>query len=128
MTEAELAELFGDHAEAVVTILFGFASITSGFLAATFLVAKSIPTLLASVMVGLYSFMAFAVIGYCERHSALLVAIRGELKSLGANWHTAVVEPQWVLPALSYSLVFSMVAIYAASVIYFLHARKHRHD
>jgi hypothetical protein len=90
MTEADFATLFVEHADAVVTILFGFVSITSGFLAASYLVARSIPKFLAIVLVGLYSVAGLALIGYCERLAHLFMDIRGHLIDMGANCHTEV--------------------------------------
>ena len=123
MSENDFAILFAVHAEAVITILFGFVSITSGFLAAAYLVARTIPKMLAAVLVGLYSVAGLALIGYCERHAQLLMAIRDQLKDIGANWHTAVIENQLINPVLSYTLIVSMLTIYIASVWFFFYAR-----
>ena len=123
MTEADFATLFPVHAEAVITILFGFVSITSGFLAATYLVAQTIPKLLAVVLVSLYSVAAIALIGYCERHVQLILAIREQLREIGADWHVVVSENQIINPVLNYALIASMLAIYVASVWYFFYVR-----
>lgn len=123
MTEADFALLFREHTDAVVTILFGFVSITSGFLAASYLVAKTIPKFLAFVMVALYSVAALGLIGYCERHAQVVIGIRDKLVEFDANWHVAVTEPQFILPSLSYAMIGAMLAIYVACVWYFFYAR-----
>jgi hypothetical protein len=123
VTEADFAALFHDHADSVVTILFGYFSVTSAFLVATYLTARTIPAMLAYVVVALYSIAALSLIGYCHRHSATLIKIREELNEMGATWHTAVSEPSFILPILNYTMIFSMLAIFFASIWYYFHAR-----
>ncbi|MGK0261055.1 MAG: hypothetical protein ACI96M_004511 [Candidatus Azotimanducaceae bacterium] len=123
MTEADFAALFHDHADSVVTILFGYFSVTSAFLVASYLTARTLPTTLTYVVVALYSFAALSLIGYCHRHSTLLLEIWEELVNRGAYWHTAVSEPSLVLPILNYTMVFSMLAIFFASIWYHFHAK-----
>ncbi|MGK0224643.1 MAG: hypothetical protein ACI9ON_003900, partial [Limisphaerales bacterium] len=53
MTEADFAALFHDHADSVVTILFGYFSVTSAFLVASYLTARTLPTTLTYVVVAL---------------------------------------------------------------------------
>ena len=95
MSESEIANLFIGHVDSFVTILFGYFSITSAFLVASYLAARTIPTLLAYVMVSLYSTVALALIGYAQRHGVVAVALRNELKQLGVDWHTAATEPSY---------------------------------
>ena len=123
MTEADLATLFHGHADSVVTILFGYFSVTSAFLVASYLTARTLPTLLTYVVVALYSIAALSLIGYCHRHGTLMIEIREELIRLGATWHIAVTEPGFVLPTLNYTMVFAMLAIFFASIWYHFHAR-----
>ena len=126
MTEADFALMFREHTDALVTILFGFVSITSGFLAATYLVAKELPQFLANVMVALYSVAGIALIGYSERHAQVILGIREKLVEFNSSWHVAVTEPQFVLPTLSYAMISSMFVIYLASIWYFFHARNEK--
>ena len=82
MTEAEIAVLFNEHVNSFVTIFFGYFSIISAFLAASYLAAKLIPKLLACAMVALYSTTSLALIAYAERHDQVCVGLRGEPKKL----------------------------------------------
>ena len=123
MTEADLSILFHAHADSVVTILFGYFSVTSAFLVASYLAARSLPIVLTYVVIALYTLAALSLIGYCERHAELLINIREELRAAGVMWHTAVSEPRYVLPILNYTMVGSMLAIYFASIWYHFHAR-----
>ena len=122
--EIELAALFQSHADSVATLLFGYFSVTSAFLGASYFVATTLSRGLATVVVALYSVTGLALIGYCERHGALLVQIRTELVRLDVSWHTAVSEPSFVLPSLNYTIVAAMFAIYIASIWYFFNARR----
>ncbi|MEH6543718.1 MAG: hypothetical protein V7721_07230 [Porticoccaceae bacterium] len=123
MSESEIANLFIGHVDSFVTILFGYFSITSAFLVASYLAARTIPTLLAYVMVSLYSTVALALIGYAQRHGVVAVALRNELKQLGVDWHTAATEPSIILPTLQNMMVVSMLVIFVASIWYFFYAR-----
>lgn len=84
MTEANTALLFNQHVDSFVTILFGYFSVTSAFLGASFLAARVVPKLLAYVMVFLYGFTAIGLIGYAERHVQVALGLRSELKEHGA--------------------------------------------
>lgn len=123
MSEAEIGMLFNEHVDSFVTILFGYFSVTSAFLVAAYLAAKTVPTLLAYVMVSLYSTVALALIGYAQRHGEVSVGLRLELKRVGANWHVGSTEPDFILPLLQNMMVFSMLAIFFASVWFFFYAR-----
>ncbi len=76
-------------ADSVVTVLFGYFSITSAFLAAGYLVGPSLPKVLRRTIVGLYSFMALTLIAWCERYVQSLIILR-DLMREGASWHVAV--------------------------------------
>jgi hypothetical protein len=123
VTEAEAALLFNQHVDSFVTILFGYFSVTSAFLVASFLGARVVPKLLAYVMVFLYGFTAIALIGYAERHVQVALGLRSELKRHGASWHIVVTEPEVMLPFTSYTMVTAMAAILVASIWYFFYAR-----
>ncbi|MGR8946486.1 MAG: hypothetical protein ACU84Q_00460 [Gammaproteobacteria bacterium] len=126
MPEADTALLFNEHVNSFVQILFGFFSITSAFLVASFLAARVVPLLLAYVMVFLYASTAAALIGYAERHMQVALGLRDELKKQGATWHVVVTEPEYVFPLLTNSMVISMCAVLIASVWYFFYARKNK--
>ena len=122
MSEAEFASLFQSHTDSVANLLFGYFSVTSAFLVASYLAAKSLSRNLRIVVIALYSVTALTIVGYCNRHAAIVVAIRDELIALDATWHTAVSEPSFILPTLNNTIVVSMLAIYAASIWYHFHA------
>ena len=124
MSEAELANLFHAHTETFTVMLFGYFSVTSAFLAAIYLVGKTLPPLLAYVILALYAVTALTLTGLAERHINLVIDIRNELASVGANWHSAVSEPQFILPTATYAGIFSMFAIFCVSIVYFFHTRK----
>lgn len=123
MSEAEIGLLFNEHVDSFVTILFGYFSITSAFLVASYLAAKVIPKLLAIVMILLYSATALALIAYAQRHGEVAVGLSRELRTLGVTWQIVATEPDWFLPLLQNSMVFSMFAIFVASVWFFFYAR-----
>lgn len=85
MNEADIGILFNGHVDSFVTILFGYFSITSAFLVASYLAAKAIPTLLAYVLVLLYSTTALSLIAYAQRHSAVAIGLQHELKDAGEH-------------------------------------------
>ena len=124
MSEAEIGLLFNEHVDSFVTILFGYFSITSAFLVASYLAAKVIPTLLAYVLVFLYSTTGLALIAYAQRHGQVCAGLQHELKTIGATWHVVATEPVWLFPLMTNTMVFSMLAIFVASVWYFFYARK----
>lgn len=124
MSEAEFANLWVEHTGAIFSAVFGFASIASGFLAATYLVASTIEKALANVVVFFYTVIMLALIGGIQRHGATLMGIRDQLVSANAQWHPAVTEPQILLPLLTNSIVIGMLAIFASSLWYFFHVRR----
>lgn len=128
MSEAELASLFQNHTDSVANLLFGYFSVTSAFLVASYLAAQSLSRSLRIVVLALYSVTALTIVGYCNRHATVAVAIREELRALGATWHTAVSEPSFILPSLNNTIVVSMLAIYAASIWYHFHAAKRNNN
>lgn len=86
MSEAEIGLLFNEHVDSFVTILFGYFSITSAFLVASYLAAKAIPQLLAYVMILLYSTTTLSLIAYAQRHGEVAVGLGHELRDLGVTW------------------------------------------
>ena len=123
MSEADLGLLFNEHADSFVTILFGYFSITSAFLVASYLAAKIIPRLLAVVMILLYSTTALALIGYAQRHGEVTVGLGRELRNIEATWQVVATEPEWLLPLMQNLMVFSMLAIFIASIWFFFYSR-----
>ncbi len=124
MSEAEIGLLFNEHVDSFVTILFGYFSITSAFLVASYLAAKEIPPLLAYVMVILYSGTTLGLIAFAQRHGEVAAGLGRELRNLGVTWQVVATEPEWLLPLLTNTMVFSMLAIFFASVWFFFYARQ----
>ena len=124
MNEVDVALLFQATADGLTTLVFGYVSITSGFLAATYLVGRTAPRELAFVMVALYSVASIVLIVYCERHATSMVLYQGLLRDIGATWHISVQEPPMLLRTVSTALVISLAAIFACSLWYFYFVRK----
>jgi uncharacterized membrane protein YesL len=123
MSEAEVGLLFNEHVDSFVTILFGYFSITSAFLVASYLAARKIPHLLANVTIVLYSVMAVSLIAYAQRHGAVCRGLQLEMKKLGVTWQVVATEPTWLFPLMTNTMVLSMFGIFIASVAYFFYAR-----
>lgn len=123
MTDAELAMLFLEYIRAAVEVMFGFFSLTSAFLATTYLVGTEISHQLARVVVGLFSFASIVLIAIAQRHLATVVSIRDELVSHGVTWHLATTEPQFILPSLVWAVFFCMSLVAIASLWYFVSTR-----
>ena len=123
MNEADVGLLFNEHVDSFVTILFGYFSITSAFLVASYLVAKKIPPLLTYVMIFLYSTTALSLIAYAQRHGEVAAGLGRELRARGVTWQVVATEPEWLLPLMTNTMVFSMFAVFVASVWFFFHAR-----
>ena len=115
--------LFNEHVDSFVTILFGYFSITSAFLVASYLAARTIPKLLAYVLVVLYATTALSLIGFAQRHSEVCIGLQHELILAEANWHAVATEPVWLFSLMTNTMVFSMLAIFIASVWFFIYAR-----
>ena len=123
MSEADFAHLFVEHVDTLFSVVFGFASITSGFLAAAYLAAQSIQTSLVRVLICFYSVIDLALIGASQRLVATLVGIRTRLVMENADWHPVVTEPQSIFPIMGNAIVVAMAAIYVAPLWYFFHVR-----
>lgn len=124
MNELELSTLFLEHTTAVVEVMFGYLSLVSAFLAATYLAGKEISKLLAGVVVGLFCFASALLIAIVSRYMATAISIQGELVKLGVEWHPAVTEPAFVLPTLGWAVPGCMLLITLTSLWYFLSTRR----
>ena len=123
MTDFELAYLFNVHVETIVTMLFGYFSITSAFLIAAYLTAHTLHRFIAWVVVALYSVTSLALFIITYRFSQMLIGIRSGMSDNMMTWHPGVTEHPLILPLVFYSLAFALVAIFFASIWFFYMAR-----
>ncbi len=122
MTDFELAYVFNEHVETQVTMLFGYFSITSAFLVASYLTAHSLSRFLAWVVIALYSVASLALIIISHRYVQMLVGIRNQM-SESMLWHPAAYEAPFLLPLTFYLINISLLAIFIASLWFFRIAR-----
>lgn len=119
MTDFELAYLFDVHVETIVTILFGYFSITSAFLVATHLAAHSLPRLITWVVVALYSATSVTLVVMVFRYTAAVVGIRDAMVKNMMTWYPAAGEPPVWLPLIFYGASSILAAVFVASLWYF---------
>jgi len=123
MTEYELADIFQSHVQMMGTFFFGFLSATSAYLVVVHLAGREIPGFLARVTLAIYAAASVFLVTSFQRQSMLLLDVR-ELMASGMPWHTAVYEPQWIMPTMIWIAVGVMVVLFVSSIWYQHHARK----
>lgn len=124
MTEFEMAYLFDVHVETIVTILFGYFSITSAFLVATHLAARSLPRLITWVVVALYSVTSVTLVIIVFRYVTAVIGIRDAMVKNGMMWYPAAGELSIFLPLAFYGASSALAAIFVASLWYFRIVRR----
>jgi len=123
MSEYELADAFQSHVQMLGTFFFGFLSATSAYLVVVHLTSREIPKFLARITIAIYTAASIFLIASFQRQSSLLLDIRGLMKEK-LPWHTAVYEPQWVMPIIIWLAVGLMTSLFVSSIWYHLHSRK----
>jgi hypothetical protein len=123
MTDFELSYLFNEHVETMVTMLFGYFSITSAFLVATYLTAHTLARFIAWVVIALYSVTSLALFIISYKYVQMVVGIRDAMRDHMMSWHPGVTEHPLILPLTFYSIAFGLLAIFVASLWFFYIAR-----
>jgi len=122
MTEYELADAFLDQTGSLLTYFMAFVSATSALLIVSYFTGANLPVRLSRVVIGIYASTSVFLIVSVQRQSSLILVLREKMQT-GLSWHTAVTEPQWVLPSMLWLGFITMVAIFISAIWYFYIAR-----
>ena len=122
MSDFEMAYLFNEYVDVIFTILFGYISVTSGFLTVTYFVGAKLPRFIAGVVVSLYSVASIPLIVVAFRYARMLDAIRNKMGD-SLQWHPAAYEPHLFIPLTFYTFATCLLAIFIASIWYFYRVR-----
>ncbi len=124
MSGYELLDAFDSHLASVISFFVAYISATSAFLVVAYLAAPRLPSLVARLVVGLYSLTAVFFLMIFQRHWTSMLTIRDQMGDAGLSWYPAVYEPPWVLPTAMWVGVIVMSILYVGSVWYFVSARR----
>ena len=124
MTDFELSYLFNEHVETIVTMLFGYFSITSAFLVAAYLTAHTLARFIAWVVIALYSTTSIALFIITYKFAQMVIGIRDAMVENNMMWHPGVTEHPLLLPVTFYSIAFALLAIFLSS-LWFFHIARH---
>ncbi|MDA1371637.1 MAG: hypothetical protein O2971_12875 [Proteobacteria bacterium] len=131
MTDFELLTIFIEFINTTWTIFATYVSIVFAFLIAGYLVAKNLSAIIVSLVVTLYSLVAFWSVWALNRNVVAISATSREMKegilsgqsSLG--WFPMASAPEYLFVALPALVTLIAVVAYAGSIFFFFYQRKH---
>ena len=120
----KVIDTFNSYLNTTFTFFVSYISATSAFLAVAYIVGKKLPSLVAKLVVTLYSLTAIFFLIIFQRNWTSLITIRGQMVEAKLIWFPAVFEPQIFLPVAMWIGVIVMSVLYAGSVWYFMLVRR----
>lgn len=130
MTDYEIVSVLNEFVSATWSIFATYVSIVFAFLVAGYLVSDRLVPRIVSIVIALYTLVAFWAVWGLNRTAANLVASITEIKrriledgsSLG--WLPAASIPDLMLDAIPLLITILAVVAFAGSVVFFFHQRK----
>ncbi len=124
MNEYQLLDVFNAYLNTTIAFFVSYISATSAFLAVAYSVGRKLESLVAKLVVTLYTLTAVLFVIIFQRNWSALITIREQMHDLEMKWFPAVYEPQVALPVTMWIGVIIMSLLYAGSVWYFLSIRR----
>ncbi len=127
MSEAELFTAFHAALGAAHSVLFGHISLMSGFLVMSYLAADKLSTVLAAIVIALFSAASFLMIArvFLNRNDAEAIAAymleQKQSGSLELSWFG--VNPSWTVGATTFLEITVVVGGYLGCIVFFFYQR-----
>lgn len=130
MTDYEMAYLFNDNINILITLLMSFSSVVFAFLVAGNIVAHKLKSSMVLLVIALFTIASSILIFLMNRFGnqfaniATLMREAVENGSSSLGWHPITYEPA-VLPLfLMVTFQTLMILLYIGALIFFFHQRR----
>ncbi len=130
MTDFELLSVFIEFINTTWTIFATYVSIVFAFLVAGYLVANALSAKIVSLVVTLYSLVAFWSVWALNRNVTAISATSRKMKEgilsgeSSLDWFPMALAPEYLYVALPVLVTLIAVVAYAGSIFFFFYQRK----